>query len=215
MKPRKSVVIHMGVSLPNRQERQPAPPTDPILLCPANLFPVKGHRYLIEAMRILKERGVACRLDVVGDGELHGRLKALVRQLGVDDRIQFTGHVPHEELLRTYADPGVAMVVLPSIDLGNHLHEGIPVCLIEAMSYGVPVVSTNTGGIPEFLENGAGVIVPDKDARALADAVASLLADRQLRDRLVAAGRRRVEEQFSVEAGMKRFTELLQKAAAG
>ena len=70
-----------------------------------------------------------------------------------------------------YREGRVGMVVLPSVDLGNNLHEGIPVALIEAMSYNIPVVGTHTGGIPELLEGGAGLIVPDKDPAALADAI--------------------------------------------
>jgi glycosyltransferase involved in cell wall biosynthesis len=85
------------------------------------------------------------------------------------------------------------MVVLPS------LHEGIPVSLIEAMAYGVPVVSTFAGGTPELLERGAGLLVPPEDPLALADAIERLVRDPELRKQLGETGRRRVEDSFAVE----------------
>ena len=77
------------------------------------------------------------------------------------------------------------------------MHEGLSVALIEAMAYGIPAVSTPTGGQAELLE-GAGRLVPPADAAALADSLGELLASPGERERLGAAGRRRIEEQFDV-----------------
>jgi colanic acid/amylovoran biosynthesis glycosyltransferase len=203
-------VLHMGVVLPPR--RQVGPPAQNVgrLLCPANLLPVKGHRYLFEAMRLLKQRGVECRLDVAGDGPLLGELKTAARSLDIDDCTKFVGIVPHNRLLELYSDGKVGVVVLPSVDLGHGLHEGIPVSLIEAMACGVPVISTTTGGIPELLHGGAGLLVPPNDSAALADAIERLLGDSDLRQRLSDAGRRRVDDDFDVENVVSRLVQLIE-----
>jgi glycosyltransferase involved in cell wall biosynthesis len=78
-------------------------------------------------------------------------------------------------------------------------HEGIPVSLLEAMSVGVPAIGTETGGMPALLGEGAGLLVPERDAEALASALERVLVDEELRAELGAAGRRRVEERFDVE----------------
>lgn len=193
-------VLHMGVILPPA-EQVCAPPKNVVrLLCPANLVPVKGHRYLLEAIRLLKQRGVECHLDVAGGGPLLDELQATVKALDIEDRTQFVGIIPHDQLLKLYRNGEVGIVVLPSVDLSNGLHEGIPVCLIEAMAHGVPVVSTTTGGIPELLRDGAGVLVSPKDSAALADAIERLLGDENLRNQISEAGHRRVEQEYGVES---------------
>ncbi len=183
------------------------------MLCVANLFPVKGHQYLFQAVATLKERGLECRLDVAGEGYLESRLKALARDLAIDDRVRFLGQVPHERLLAMLQERRVTLVVLPSIDLGDGLHEGIPVALIEAMSQGIPVISTPTGGIPELLRDGAGIMVPPKDPLALADAIERIINDVELQKRLSQTGRQRVEEEFSVEAVIDKFIEYIGNGA--
>jgi glycosyltransferase involved in cell wall biosynthesis len=194
----KARVIHMGVDLPAAAGAHQ--PVDPfVLLCPANLVPVKGHEYLIEAIRILEERRVRVPLYLAGQGELRERLQSLVAQCGLAERVRFLGQLSHADLLGAYDRGEVGAVVLPSIDLGNGEHEGLPVALIEAMNYGIPVISTTTGGIPELLGEGAGLLVPPQDPMALAEAIERLRADRELRQQLGEAGRRRVVEGFAME----------------
>jgi len=209
---KKVVVLHLGVEIPRTPPFSETAAESRTILCPANLLPVKGHQYLFHAIAALKRCGVECRLDVVGEGRLRGRLEALAKELSIDDRVRFLGQVPHERLLAMLQERRADLVVLPSVDLGEGLHEGIPVALIEPMSLGVPVISTSTGGIPELLRDGAGIMVPPKDPCALADAIERLLNDPALRKRLSEAGRRRVEEEFSVEAVVDRLTEYIRNA---
>lgn len=110
------------------------------------------------------------------------------------------GQVSHKSLLAMYAERKIDVVVLPSVDLGNGLHEGIPVALIEAMGYRIATVSTLTGGIPELLDKGAGMLVPARDCEALADALECLLLHPVRRAQVGLAGRNRVEQQFCIEA---------------
>ena len=205
-------VIHVGVSLPAAIPAAAGGAGPTRLFCPANLIPVKGHKYLLQALAILHDRGVDCRLELAGEGESNGELLALAHRLPCADRVAFLGQLPHEAIIERYRTKRVDIVVLSSVDLGNNVHEGIPVALMEAMAYGIPVVSTSTGGIPELLEGGAGVIVPPRDPVALAGAIERLILDPALRRRYSERGRRRVEEEFSVESCMARLLDRIARA---
>lgn len=171
----------------------------PIVVCPANLIAVKGHRYLLGAASILAERGVRVEMWFAGDGVLREELEQEVETQGLSKRVRFLGQLPHPELMRLYREEGARIiVVLPSVDLGNGEHEGIPVSLIEAMSHNIPVISTTTGGIPELLGGGAGLLVLPGDPYALADGIQRLIEDPEWRRRLVRVGQERVEKEFAV-----------------
>ncbi|QWV91958.1 glycosyltransferase [Geomonas oryzisoli] len=195
-----AVIVHMGAILPEVFKVTATLSSTPTLLCPATFFPVKGHKYLLGAIAILRDRGVQCRLQLAGEGFLYDELQKQVASLRLEPIVQFMGHLPHSDVMSLYRENKVDLVILPSIDLGNGLHEGIPVSLIEAMGYGIPVVSTRTGGIPELLSDGAGVLVPPENALALADAIQHILEDNTERLRLIEAGRSRVMKHFAVES---------------
>ncbi len=197
--PDRLCVIHMGVHLPDLPAFVSSDGPEFLALCPAHLYPVKGHRYLIEAVRVLKDRGLACSLWVAGRGQLLETLQAQVAALDLEDRVTFCGQVPHERVLEWYGNRTVDVVVLPSVDLGKHEHEGIPVALMEAMAYGIPVVSTGTGGIPELIGEEGGLMVDPEDPEALADALQQLILHPGARSHIGLAGRRRIESDYAVE----------------
>lgn len=189
-------VLHMGVAIPPVARRRRGPRL--VLLCPARLVEVKGHRFLLDAWRILRSRGLEGELLLAGHGELRERLESLSETLDLAGSVKFLGAVPHRELLRIYEAAAVSAVVLPSIDLGHGHHEGIPVALAEAMSYGIPVVATSTGGTSELVIPGTGLLAPPADPVALADRIQSLLRDGNLAEQLGDSGRRRVIEAFDI-----------------
>lgn len=181
----KAVLIHLGADIP---ENIPSPEIRfdmainrknfPFAV-PAALIPVKGHKYLIEAAALLKKRGIdGFRFLCFGDGELKNGLSSLAKSLGVDRQVEFCGSIDNKKLLEMYKDSGIFAAVLPSVDLGDNLHEGIPVALMEAMANALPTVSTNTGGIHELLGQTQGLLLPEKSPEALADAVERLITDR-------------------------------------
>ena len=193
-----AIVLHMGVPIPpTSNDAQPARAT-PVVLCPARLVPMKGQRYLLDAAARLVTDGVGFEAWLAGDGPDAAALARRIDQLGLGDRVRMLGTVSHAELLQFYREGKVDCVVLPSLDLGGGIHEGISVALMEAMAYGVPVVSTRTGGLPELLEGGAGLLVPPADADALAKALARVLGSATVRVELGQAGRRRIAEQFDI-----------------
>src|SRR5690606_27501786 len=131
-------------------------------VCPANLLPIKGHEYLLRAISRLGNRK-GLELWIAGDGPLKTPLRQLTDALGLRDVVRFLGRLDHSELLKFYRENQVDLVCLASLELGLGLHEGIPVALIEAMSYGIPVVATSSGGIGELLADGAGLLVEPQD----------------------------------------------------
>lgn len=185
-------VIRMGVPIP--AVAQFRPPSRVVFLCPANLTPIKGHRFLIEAWSLLSDDLANAQLWLAGAGELDAALRSRVRELGLERSVRFLGAVPHERLISMYASNRISAVVLPSIDAANGWHEGVPVVLVEAMGYGVPVVTTPTGAIPELVAPGSGFLVPPRDSTALAGAMRAVVSDPGLSIRIGAAGRRRAIE---------------------
>lgn len=204
----KAHVVYLGISLPEAPQISDQNHQVLRLLCPASLTPVKGHRYLLEAVTSLKNSGNDCRLMLAGEGTLRSSLAELVDQLGLQEQVQFLGCLAHEKLLDLYDKHQVDATVLPS------LHEGIPVSLIEAMGFGVPVIGTMAGGTPELLSEGAGLLVPPADANALADAISLLGANPGLRRKLGAAGRKRVEQEFDVRHTVRELVCLMQPKSA-
>jgi glycosyltransferase involved in cell wall biosynthesis len=188
-------VLRMGVNIPAQAAW--TPPARPVVLCPANLVAVKGHRFLIEAWRILRDRGLDGELWLAGDGELRRPLEDLAARLHPGGHVKFLGVVNHERLLSFYQSGSVSAVALASVDLGRGAHEGVPVALVEAMSYGVPVVATNTGAIPELVNANTGILVPPANAAALAEALERALTQR-FAVRAAALGRQYVVEHHDV-----------------
>ena len=186
------IVLHSCVDMPERVECRAALSDPPRLLCVAYLHERKGHKYLLEAVRLLRDRGTVVCLQLAGDGEGRALLEAQVDQTGLRDQVAFLGMLGHDDLTALYRSGTVDLAVLPT------LHEGIPAGLIEPMAHGIPVIATNTGGIPELLEDGAGIMVPPRDPVALADAIQQVLADASLRRQLAQAGRRRAESGWGV-----------------
>ena len=160
---------------------------------------VKGIRYLIEAVADLRQTVPTARLLVVGDGPFKQSLMNLVQKLGLDEQVIFTGYRRDIPQMMNTMD----VFVLPS------LREDLPLSLIEAMAMRKPVVATSVGGIPEVVVDGeTGILVPPKDSTTLAKAIAQILLDKQLASHMGLAGRRRVENQFSVDAVVERTQQI-------
>jgi glycosyltransferase involved in cell wall biosynthesis len=207
-------VLHMGVRLPDSPlEKSCLTQQVFVIACPANLVPKKGHRFLIEAYALLRERGVRnFKCLIIGDGPLETELRRQVRELGLEEVVKFMGRLPHSDLLRMYERGEVDAVVLPSIVTEDGEKEGIPVALMEAMAYGIPVISTQTGGIPELLEGGAGVLVPQGSSQALADAMTELIQNENIRAKLAQFGRAKVEAEFDLILNTKLLLQLMMKS---
>ena len=152
----------------------------PRILFAGRLAEQKGVRYLIEAAARMRTPGVEIRL--AGDGPERGMLEDLARRHGVGDRVSFLGFQPHDAIADLMA--GADVLVLPSV------YEELGSVLVEGMHAGLPIVATNTGGIPDAVGD-AAVLVPPRDPTALAEALDELLGDPRRRAELAAAARER------------------------
>jgi glycosyltransferase involved in cell wall biosynthesis len=151
---------------------------------------VKRTDDVLRAFRRLRDRGVDACLCMIGDGPDRPALERRAHELGVIRDTLFLGY--QEEVAPFYA--AFDAMVLPSIN------EGTPVSAIEALAAGRPVVATRVGGVPDVVREGEdGFLVDAGDVDALAERLAQLAADRELRERLGAAGRARVIPRYSVE----------------
>jgi glycosyltransferase involved in cell wall biosynthesis len=143
---------------------------------------------LVEVLGLL--RGADVRLLIIGDGPLGAAMRARAESLGVLDRIEFCGALPHEAALEAIARG--AVLLLPS------LWEGLPIVLLEAMAIGVPVVASAVGGVPEVVEHErTGLLVDRQAPERYAKAVRRLLHEPDLHAKVTAGARRLVTERFS------------------
>lgn len=205
-------VVHCGVDLA-AIEWKPHGRSDDLIVATGRLHPIKGFDTLIRALALLDKRGTAFRCRIIGDGPLRDELQALVRSLGLEQRVELAGAQPQESVRASLDE--AAVFALPSQVADDGGRDGIPVALMEAMASGCPVVSCLTSGIPELIENGhGGLLVRERDPAALADALQRLLADRELRERFSRAARERVEQQFDARKEARRLHRLMMKASA-
>lgn len=159
--------------------------------------PLKGLDYLLKAMASLKSRYPALELLVIGSRKHGGHTDQLINKLGINDKIRFFTNLTTDEIKALYAESTIAVV--PS------LYEGFGLPAGEAMSCGIPVISTTGGALPEVVGD-AGVQVPIKDSPAMAAAIANLLDNPDKREKLGAAGRNRILEKFSWDVAAKQMT---------
>ncbi|MDA8345940.1 MAG: glycosyltransferase family 4 protein [Thermaerobacter sp.] len=177
-KERSMEVLYYGIDREKflRQARQAADLPDapeglPLLLCPARLDPVKGHRYLLEAVALLQAAGRKVHLWIAGPGPA-AKLEEQAQRLGIAASVSLLGSRDDVPQLMRRADA----IVLPSIE------DSLPYAVIEAQVAGKPIVASRAGGIPEMIEHGAtGLLARPGDSKDLAAQVGLLFADSRLR----------------------------------
>lgn len=172
-----------------------------VFIIVANLIPYKGHLDLIEAFSLAGERiGQPWRLLVAGrDDGIGPELHAAARQRNVDRQISFLGARLNVPDLLAASDIGL---------LSSH-QEGFSNTILEGMAAALPMIVTNVGGNAEAVVDGeTGLVVPPRDPRSLADAIVRLARDPSLRERYGAAGRKRVEELFLLDACVAKYEAL-------
>lgn len=198
----KVMVIHCGVDTDVFQFRSNETSFEKgekpfMILCVGTLHEVKGQTYLIEACRILQEKGVDFVCHFVGGGPDEFALRKFSAAVGLSERIYFHGRQKQERIAQLLQDADV--LVAPSVPTDDGRREGIPVVLIEAMSSGVPVIGSDLSGIPELiLHESTGLLVPPRDALALAIALERYYREPVLRKSFALAGREIVVKEFNL-----------------
>jgi len=157
----------------------------------------KGFADLIDAVALLHQRGAPAQLSLAGSGPCAAALASQVDALGLGDHVDLLGDVPQHDVLRLLE--GGAAFAAPCVVADDGDRDGLPTVIVEAMALGTPCVSTPVTGIGEIVRDGAtGLLVPERDPFALADALERLLADGELREQLSCAARVLVESSFDV-----------------
>jgi len=183
---------------PIRQELG-LPADAPVVLVLSRLNPMKGVEYFLDAAAIVARALPQVRFLIVGDGLNKFDLEERAASLGIADRVVFTGFRTDVPQLLAEA----SLSVLPS------LSEGLSNTLLESMAAGVPVIATQVGGNPEIIEDGvSGLLVPPRDAAALAAAMNKLLSNPVLASAVREAGQRRIAEYFSMQASIQQVEQL-------
>ncbi|TWJ26355.1 glycosyltransferase family 4 protein [Geobacter argillaceus] len=202
--------IYNGLNLKQVTDSTPLHSSEKTVICSiANLSRNKGLEFLIRALALLHELPWECR--IVGEGADRARLKALVCEYGLQGRISFTGTLPRDQVFELLSQS--RMMVLPS------LYEGFPYSLLEAMSLGVPIITTRVLGLPEIIPEGKnGILVNPGDVTGLANAIRTLLTDNQLAFLMGNEGQRLVDMQFSLNQMLRQthevYNELLNEVGA-
>lgn len=185
-----------------------AEPTDGIqALAVGSLIWRKDHELALLAVRHARDAGVDLRLRIVGDGPDRQHLRFTVADLGLDDHVTLVGARSPDQVLDE----------LRAADLFLHTStsEGISNAVLEAMACGLPVVTTDAGGMGEAVRDGVdGFVVAVRDHRSCARALGRLAADAPLRARMGRSGRQRVIERFRLDQQIDAFGQLLAEAAA-
>jgi glycosyltransferase involved in cell wall biosynthesis len=196
-------VGYLGVDTARSPRRSPAKaPNVPFrLLAVGDLIPEKGHRYLIDACRRLRSRGVAFSCDILGHGPLRDELSGQIVAAGLADQVRLLGRADHAQVQAALHEADAFVLACADNRAAGYHVDGIPVAIMEAMAEGIPVVSTRVSGIPELVEHDvSGILVPEKHPAALADAIQRLIEHADLRERLGAGAALRVRVRFDLMA---------------
>jgi glycosyltransferase involved in cell wall biosynthesis len=197
-------IVHYGIE-PDGVPRVYAA-DEPRLLCVGRLIPIKGHIVLLRAFAQARRQVPSLRLDIAGRGPLEPALRALTKELGVEDAVRFLGYVAPIQ----GAIEDAAAVVVPSMG------EGFGMVALEAMERARPVVAAEIGGLGELVEDGVtGYLVPPGEAEPLADAIVAVASNLPRAAAMGEAGRRRALEEFLQDRCTDRTEALYQQALNG
>jgi glycosyltransferase involved in cell wall biosynthesis len=184
-------VVHCGLNIENYDYRTPRRKIE-IIFCAARLSPEKGHFFILEALKLLRDDGHHLQLRLAGDGPCRHELRELSRALQIEDCVQFLGNIDEDRIAGELQKADLFVL--------SSFVEGIPVSAMEAMAAGVPVIATNVAGTSELIEDGkTGLLVRPSDPQALASAIVRMKEDYTFRLQATELARRKVSEEFDVD----------------
>ncbi|NJR50546.1 MAG: glycosyltransferase family 4 protein [Leptolyngbyaceae cyanobacterium CSU_1_3] len=191
----KVAIVPYGLTIAAKAPKARSPEEPPRLLFVGRLDERKGLRYLLEALTIVLAKQ-SVRLRIVGKGILEPEIRAQCKDLDLEGIVDFLGFVTKEELADEYATCDI--FVLPAIVDSKGDTEGLGVVLIEALAHEKPVIASAVGGIVDVIcADKTGLLIPEKDPVALAQAILTVLEDPALAQELGRAGLRDVQTRFS------------------
>jgi colanic acid/amylovoran biosynthesis glycosyltransferase len=191
-------IVHYGLD-PTEFTPAHVPPEDNMMriLSVGSLFEKKGHKYLIDACAQLVEKGYMFYCPIVGGGPLQSTLQAHIERCHLQNHVSLLGVKKQEEVRDLYRHSDIFVLACVVAQDGDR--DGMPNVLLEAMAMQIPLVTTPVTGIPELIHDGqTGLLVPERDANALAGAIEQLINDQALRHKLGQQGRQAVLADFDI-----------------
>jgi glycosyltransferase involved in cell wall biosynthesis len=177
-------------------------PNNKNILYIGRLSEEKGIEYLIHAIPKISREHPEIELHIIGEGNIKQNLNDLTNKLEIEDKVLFHGYLPHDNLAIMYRKSSV--FVLPSVCMEN-----APLTILEAMSQGTPVITTNIGGQAELVKNGVnGLLVKPGDPEDLAEKICNILNDKELAREMGENGIKIVEENYTPEKHLRRLIEI-------
>lgn len=204
--PSQIVKIPMCLNTSQFHYRGSAPTTDVFRILTVGRFvEKKGYPYSLQAVALLKQSGIKFQYHLIGEGPLLNEMKALAKELNIQDNVVFHGAMMQNEVINHYQQADVFL--LPSVTAADGDTEGQGLVLQEAQAIGVPVVATLHNGFPDSVINGkTGFLVPEKDFRALYEKLFLLAGDPALRSTMGKQGRAFVASHFDSKVIGKELT---------
>lgn len=204
-------VIPMGINFAHYQAAQPSAEliarynlNDFTLLFVGRLAKEKGVIYLLQAVKLLKEAGASFKTLIVGSGPLEDELETYIRDNNLDDVVTMVGWIDSSELPQYYATA--------NIYVGPSLHEAQGLVFLEALATGLPVVTTDQGGMKDFIRNGEnGFMVPAESPKALFDVLSQLYNDRELLRTLHSQAAASISDTYSWDTVTANYIPLLKE----
>lgn len=174
-------------------------PPHPLIFVGSRLVEKKGLKFAIEAAKLLKDRGIAYEMYIVGPGPMYAELVEMVKRLGLENNVFIPGEgrgIPNAEVMEYFKVADI--FAHPSIETGNGDVDGIPTYVIEAALAKLPIVTTKAGAMTDLINEENGVLIPQKDSYELANALEKLIYDSELRKKLGENVYKKAREMFDI-----------------
>lgn len=192
---------------------QPPENRPPHIVAVGRLVEKKGFPFLIDAMGILRDRGIDCHCTLVGAGPQRDLLEGRISDLNLHDRVLLPGVKTQPQVIDLLR--GAAMMVAPCIISQGGDRDGLPTILVEAMALGVPCISTRVVGIPELVrDQDTGLCVEPESATQLADAIADLLTHPEKGQRLARNARQLIEQEYDAHRNTRLLRSMFEASIA-
>jgi glycosyltransferase involved in cell wall biosynthesis len=194
----KVIVIRNGIeiseNIPMRKEKNTF-----VIGSSGRLFPVKDYSLMVEVAREILKKTNGIRFELAGDGPERPKIEDLIKKNGLDGTFLLRGFVSDTTPFYSGLD----------LYINTSVHEGIPMSVLEAMSYGIPIIAPNVGGLTEIIENGIqGFLVEGRDAEDFAERCITLIENEPLRKQMGSAAREKIMKKFSLENMVQQYYHL-------
>ncbi|MBU1661055.1 MAG: glycosyltransferase family 4 protein [Chloroflexi bacterium] len=208
----KTHIVHCGIDTSQyRLAEQKPVPGDPFeILNIGSLQPYKGQIYLLQACVHLRDWGIPFHCRIIGEGNERSKLERFIADNDLHGQVELLGPQPQESVTQLLST--VHCYVQPSVVTDYDKMEGIPVALMEAMASRLPVIATDLSGIPELVHPGqTGLLVPPKDATAVANAIRSLYDSPENYKQMATMGRQVVHRDFEIRKNVGHLASLFEQ----